>query len=141
MKTFMARKEDVRRKWYIIDADNKVLGRLATKVADTLRGKKKPDFTPHVDTGDFVIVVNAEKIRLTGNKAASKVYQSHSGYPGGFKEEKYSHMLAKHPERIIEYAVKGMIPKTKLGDKIIKKLKVYKGPEHPHKVQNPEVLK
>ena len=140
MKTFMKRNEDVIRKWFIIDASDKVLGRLATKVADTLRGKKKPEYTPHIDTGDFVVVINAEKIKLTGKKAASKVYRSHSGYPGGLKEEKFAHMIKDKPEKVIETAVKGMLPKTKLGRQIFTKLKVYRGNEHPHKSQNPEVL-
>ncbi|MFP4466658.1 MAG: 50S ribosomal protein L13 [Candidatus Goldiibacteriota bacterium] len=141
MKTYMAKKEQVKRKWYIVDASDKVLGRLATKVADTLRGKKKPDFTPHVDTGDFVVVINAEKVRLTGKKEESKVYRHHTFYPGGLKEESYKKIMTRHPERIIESAVKGMIPKTKLGRAVYKKLKVYKGSEHPHQAQNPEELK
>ena len=141
MKTYMAKKEDIKRKWYIIDADNKTLGRLATKVADTLRGKKKPGFTPHVDTGDFVVVINAGKVKLTGKKAESKVYRSHSGYPGGFKEEKFLHAMQTKPEKVIEKAVKGMVPKTKLGTQVMKKLKVYKGPDHPHGAQKPEILK
>lgn len=132
MKTFMARPQDQVRKWYIVDAENEVLGRLATRVADTLRGKKKVTFTPHVDTGDFVIVINAEKIRLTGKKSDKKVYQSHSLYPGGFKEEEFKHLLATNPTRIIKAAVRGMLPKTKLGDQVFKKFRAYKGTKHPH---------
>ncbi|MEI7541686.1 MAG: 50S ribosomal protein L13 [bacterium] len=132
MKTFMARPQDVVRKWYIVDAENEILGRLATRIADTLRGKKKVTFTPHVDTGDFVIVINAEKVRLTGKKSDKKVYQSHSLYPGGFKEEEYKHILATHPEKILKAAVRGMLPKTKLGDQVFKKFRVYKGTKHPH---------
>jgi len=137
----MAKKEEIKRKWYIVDAENKILGRIATKIADTLRGKKKAIFTPHVDTGDFVVVVNAEKVRLSGKKAETKIYGSHSGYPGGLKLEKYEHMLRTKPEKIIENAVRGMIPKTKLGNKIFKKLKVYKGAGHPHAAHKPEELK
>ena len=137
----MAKKEEIKRKWYIVDAEDKILGRIATGIADTLRGKNKPIYTPHVDTGDFVIVVNAEKVMLSGGKAGKKVYRRHSNYPGGLKEEKYEHMMAKNPEKIVEKAVRGMIPKTKLGDKIFRKLKVYKGGEHPHKAQNPIELK
>ncbi len=132
MKTFMARPQDVVRKWYIVDATDEVLGRLATRIADTLRGKKKVTFTPHVDTGDFVIVINAEKIRLTGKKSDKKVYQSHSLYPGGFKEVEFMHMLTTQPEKVIKVAVRGMLPKTKLGDQVFKKLRVYKGEKHPH---------
>ncbi len=132
MKTFMERPQDVKRKWYIVDAKDQVLGRLATKVADTLRGKKKATFTPSVDGGDFVIVINASKIRLTGKKEDKKLYQSHSLYPGGFKEEKFKHVLETNPEKIIKLAVKGMIPKTRLGDKVLTKLRIYKGATHPH---------
>jgi large subunit ribosomal protein L13 len=141
MKTFMARPQDQVRKWYIVDAENEVLGRLATRVADTLRGKKKVTFTPHVDTGDFVIVINAEKIRLTGKKSDKKVYQSHSLYPGGFKEEEFKHLLATNPTRIIKAAVRGMLPKTKLGDQVFKKFRAYKGTKHPHTAVVLEPLK
>jgi large subunit ribosomal protein L13 len=141
MKTFMERPQDVKRKWYIVDAKDQVLGRLATRVADTLRGKKKATFTPNVDGGDFVIVINAEKVRLTGKKADKKLYQSHSLYPGGFKEEKFSSMIQRNPEKVIKLAVKGMIPKTRLGDKVITKLRVYKGEKHPHTEVKPETLK
>ena len=141
MKTYIAKKEEIKRKWYVVDADNKILGRLATKVADTLRGKKKTIFTPYVDTGDFVVVVNAGKVKLTGKKAESKLYIRHSGYPGGLKEEEFEHMMKTKPEKVVEKAVRGMIPKTKLGNKIFKKLKVYKGATHPHKNQKPEELK
>jgi large subunit ribosomal protein L13 len=132
MKTFMARPQDMQRKWYIVDAEDKILGRLATRIADTLRGKKKAIFTPSVDTGDFVIVINAEKIRLSGKKSDKKLYQSHSLYPGGFKEQEFKHVLATRPEKIIKDAVRGMLPKTKLGDRVFKKIRVYKGSTHPH---------
>lgn len=141
MKTFMARPQDVVRKWYIVSAENEVLGRLATRVADTLRGKKKVTFTPHVDTGDFVIVTNAEKVRLTGKKSDKKVYQSHSLYPGGFKEQEFKHLLETNPTKIIKAAVRGMLPKTKLGDQVFKKLRVYKGDKHPHTAVVLEPLK
>ena len=141
MKTFLAKETEIKRKWYVVDADGKVLGRLATKITDTLRGKNKPTFTPNVDCGDFVIVVNAAKVKLTGKKAAAKMYQSHSMFPGGLKEIKFTDMMAKHPERVIELAVKGMMPKTKLGDKVLKKLKIYKGPAHPHQAAQPVELK
>lgn len=141
MKTFLAKEEEIKRKWYVVDADGKILGRLATKITDTLRGKNKPTFTPNVDCGDFVIVVNADKIKLTGKKAAAKIYQSHSMFPGGLKEIKFTDMMAKHPERVIELAVKGMMPKTKLGDKVLRKLKIYKGPKHPHQAAQPVELK
>lgn len=139
MTTYMAKPAEVERKWYIIDATDKTLGRLATEVAALLRGKHKPIFTPHVDTGDHVIVVNAEKVRLTGKKPMQKKYYRHSGYPGGLKEVAYETMLAKHPERIIEIAVKGMIPHNRLGSEVYRKLKVYRGSEHPHQAQKPEV--
>jgi large subunit ribosomal protein L13 len=141
MKTFMERPQDVKRKWYIVDATDQVLGRLATKVADTLRGKKKVNFTPNVDTGDFVIVINAEKIRLTGKKADKKVYQSHSFYPGGFFEENFKAMIQRNPEKVVKLAVKGMVPKSRLGNKIMTKLRVYKGDKHPHTEVKPEILK
>lgn len=137
--TYMANNESVERKWYVIDAEGQRLGRLASEVATLLRGKHKPIYTPHVDTGDYVIVINAEKIELTGNKLKDKKYYRHSGYPGGLKERTAEEMLAKHPERVIELAVKGMLPKGPLGRKMFKKLHVYSGPEHKHQAQKPEV--
>lgn len=139
MTTYMAKPAEVERKWYIIDATDKTLGRLATEVATLLRGKHKPIFTPHVDTGDHVIVINAEKVKLTGKKLMQKKYYHHSGYPGGLKETDYQTMLQKHPEKVIEVAVKGMIPHNRLGDQVYRKLKVYRGSEHPHQAQQPEV--
>lgn len=139
MKTYMAKPADVDRKWYVIDASNQTLGRLATEVATILRGKHKPTFTPHVDTGDFVIVINAEKVRLTGNKLSQKKYRHHTGYPGGLKEMDYETLLRRKPEKAIEMAVKGMIPHNRLGDQVFKKLKVYRGSEHPHQAQKPEL--
>jgi len=140
-KTKSARKEDVVRNWHIIDADGMVVGRLATKIADVLRGKDKPSFTPHVDTGDYVVVINAEKIRFTGNKMKQKVYQRYSGYPGGQKERTAEEMLAKKPIAILEKAVRGMLPKNKLGRAVFKKLYVYEGTEHPHQAQKPQPFK
>ena len=139
MKTTMAKANEVDRKWYVIDAEDKVLGRLATEVANILRGKNKPIYTPHVDTGDFVIVINAEKVKLTGNKWEDKIHASHTGYPGGRREVVYKEIREKHPERVIEYAVKGMLPKSRLGRSMFGKLKVYAGPNHPHEAQKPEV--
>jgi large subunit ribosomal protein L13 len=142
MKTFMAKPEDFtgKRKWYVTDAEGQVLGRLASEVAKVLRGKNKPEYTPHVDTGDHVIVVNAEKVVLTGRKAEQKVYRHHTGHPGGLKEVKFKNMLDKRPERVIELAVKGMLPKNSLGRQMYKKLVVYKGPEHKNQAQKPETL-
>ncbi|MCL2525962.1 MAG: 50S ribosomal protein L13 [Coriobacteriia bacterium] len=140
MKTYYAKPGEVQRDWVLVDATDMVLGRLATRVAEILKGKTKPQYTPHVDVGDFVVVINAEKIRLTGNKAADKNYYSHSGYPGGLKEVSFERMLEKHPERIIEKAVRGMLPKNTLGRQMGKKLKVYAGPEHPHEAQNPQLI-
>lgn len=140
MKTQFAKKGEIDRKWYVIDAQDAVLGRLATKVATYIRGKNKPVFTPHVDTGDFVIVINADKIRLTGKKLTDKIYYHHSGYTGGIKAQMAKELLEQKPERIIEKAVWGMLPKNRLGRAMIKKLKVYKGAEHPHKAQSPEIL-
>lgn len=140
MSTYMAKPNEVERKWYVVDAAGQTLGRLATRIAEVLRGKHKPTFTPHVDTGDYVIVVNAEKVKLTGNKWEQKKYYRHSGYPGGLKETPYNKLVEKKPELIIEKAVRGMIPHNKLGRRIIKKLKVYAGPEHPHQAQQPEVM-
>ena len=139
MKTTMAKANEVDRKWYVIDAEDKVLGRLATEVANILRGKNKPIYTPHVDTGDFVIVINAEKVKLTGNKWEDKIHASHTGYPGGRREVAYKEIREKYPERVIEYAVKGMLPKSRLGRSMFGKLKVYAGPNHPHEAQKPEV--
>jgi len=139
MTTFMAKAGQVERKWYVVDAANKTLGRLASEVASILRGKHKPTFTPHVDTGDHVIVINAEKIQLTGNKLRDKNLSYHTGYPGGLRLIPYGQLLKNRPERAIEVAVKGMIPHTRLGRKMIKKLKVYRGPEHPHQAQKPEI--
>lgn len=136
--TFMAKPNEVERKWYIIDAEGKTLGRMATEVASILRGKHKPQFTPHVDTGDFVVVINAEKIVLTGKKLSQKKYYRHSGYPGGLKITVAADMLKKRPDRMIEHAVKGMLPKGSLGRMQGKKLKVYAGSEHPHIAQKPE---
>ena len=140
MKTFMAKKGEIERKWYVIDASDKVVGRLATKIATILRGKHKPVFTPHVDTGDFVVVVNAEKVKFTGNKLDKKFYYRHTGYIGGIKEISAKDLLQKKPEEIIRLAVKGMLPKGRLGRKLIKKLKIYRGEEHPHSAQQPEKL-
>ncbi len=140
MKTFTPKANDIERKWYIVDARNQVLGRLASKVAHILRGKHKPIFSPHLDVGDHVIVINADKIRVTGRKAQQKRYTRYSGYPGGLKVTVYEDLLEKHPERILEHAVKGMLPKNRLGRKMFKKLKVYAGDQHPHTAQKPEVL-
>ncbi|GGG07311.1 50S ribosomal protein L13 [Paenibacillus abyssi] len=137
--TYMAKPNEVERNWYIIDAEGKTLGRLASEAAALIRGKHKPQFTPHVDTGDFVVVINAEKIVLSGKKLQDKMYYRHSHYPGGLKVTSAQDMLAKKPERVVEQAVHGMLPKNRLGDKMKLKLKVYAGPEHPHQAQNPEV--
>ncbi|WP_276908092.1 50S ribosomal protein L13 [Peptoniphilus duerdenii] len=138
-KSFMAKANEIERKWYVIDATDKVLGRLATEVATILRGKHKPTYTPHVDTGDFVIIINAEKVRLTGDKWDKKLHVYHTGYPGGRKEVVYKELRNKHPERVIELAVKGMLPKNRLGRSMYRKLKVYAGENHPHEAQKPEV--
>ena len=140
MKTFMASTANVDRKWYVVDATDQTLGRLASEVAKVLRGKNKPIFTPHIDTGDYVIVVNAEKIKVTGKKLDQKVYYHHSDYVGGMKETTLKEMMAKKPEKVLELAVKGMLPKGPLGRSMIKKLHVYAGPEHKHEAQKPEVL-
>jgi len=140
MKTQFAKKGEVERKWHVVDAEGKILGRLATQIAVRLRGKDKPIFTPHVDTGDFVVVVNAAKVRLTGRKADQKVYMRHSGYPGGLKSESYKERLKRKPEEVLREAVQGMLPKNRLGRALIKKLKVYSGAEHPHGAQKPEPL-
>lgn len=140
MKTFMASTAAVERKWYVVDAEGKTLGRLASEVAKVLRGKHKPIFTPHIDTGDYVIVVNAEKVKVTGKKLNQKIYYHHSGYVGGMKETTLKNMLADKPERVVELAVKGMLPKGPLGRQMYKKLFVYAGPEHKHAAQKPEAL-
>ena len=141
MSTFMAKPAEVERKWYVVDADGVTLGRLAAEVASILKGKKKPIYTPHVDTGDYVIVVNADKVKVTGKKLDQKVYFSHSEYVGGVKEVTLREQLKKHPERVVEHAVKGMLPKGALGKQMYMKLRVYAGPEHEHAAQKPEVLK
>ena len=140
MKTFMAKPAEVERQWFVIDAEGQTLGRLSSEVASILRGKHKPTFTPHVDTGDFVIVINAEKIHLTGNKLLQKKLRHHTGYPGGLKEVDYKTLLQKRPEKAIEVAVKGMLPHNSLGRAMFRKLKVYKGTEHEHQAQKPEIL-
>lgn len=139
-KTYVATPETRNREWVIVDAEGKTLGRLATQIADVLRGKNKPEFTPHIDTGDFVVVVNAEKIRVSGNKLTEKVYYRHSGYPGGLRSRTLEEQLERRPEEVIRGAVKGMLPRTKLGRAQLRKLKVYAGAEHPHKAQGPKVL-
>ena len=140
MKTYMANPDKIERKWYVVDAEGCTLGRLASEVAKILRGKNKPQFTPHIDTGDYVIIVNAEKIKVTGKKLSQKIYYHHSGYVGGMKETTLSEMLAKKPERVLELAVKGMLPKGPLGRKMYRKLFVYAGPEHKHEALQPEAL-
>lgn len=140
MSTYVAKPSEIERKWFVVDAEGMVLGRLATEIATILRGKHKPEYTPFIDTGDFVIVVNADKVVLTGNKENQKVYRHHTGYPGGLKEVSYKRMLDKHPERILEAAVRGMLPKNSLGRQMYRKLKVYAGPNHQHQAQKPEVL-
>lgn len=137
MKTFSAKSESVKRDWYVIDAENLVLGRLATELARRLRGKHKPEYTPHVDTGDYLIVVNAEKVRVTGRKAEDKLYHRHSGYPGGIKTTNFNKLQKKAPEEIIELAVKGMLPKGPLGRAMYRKLKIYAGTQHNHSAQQP----
>ena len=140
MKTFSAKPESVERDWYVVDATDKTLGRLATEIARRLRGKHKPTYTPHVDTGDYIVVINASKIRVTGNKAMDKVYYRHTGHPGGIYGTTFRDMQAKHPGRALQKAVKGMLPRGPLGYAMIKKLKVYGGEEHPHTAQQPKVL-
>jgi large subunit ribosomal protein L13 len=140
MNTYSAKIAEVERRWFVVDATNKPLGRLASSVARILRGKHKPIFTPHVDTGDFVVVINADKVKLTGNKLEKKLYEKHSGIPGGFKSEPYRILMNRKPEFVIEKAVKGMLPKNSLGRKMRTKLKVYAGPIHPHAAQKPESL-
>jgi large subunit ribosomal protein L13 len=140
MKTYSAKKEDVKRDWHLIDVEGKVLGRVAVEIAKRLRGKHKPIYTPHVDTGDFVVVINADKISLTGKKLTDKVYYHHTGYPGGLKEITAEKMLQEKPENILRIAVRGMLPKNSIGRKMLTKLKIYKGSEHPHEAQEPKVL-
>lgn len=139
-KTFMANAQNVEHKWYVVDATDVVLGRFATQVASILRGKHKPTFTPHVDCGDYVIIVNAEKVALTGNKLEDKIYYRHSGYPGGLKTRNAKTMLEKQPTKVLEKAIRGMLPKNKLGEQMYRKLFVYAGPDHPHQAQQPEKL-
>lgn len=140
MKTFSAKKETVKREWFVVDAENKVLGRLASEIAHRLKGKHKPEYTPHVDTGDYIVVINAEKVAVTGTKAEDKVYYHHTGHPGGIKRISYSEMLEKHPTRVLENAVRGMLPRNKLGRAMFAKLKVYAGTEHAHQAQRPQTL-
>jgi large subunit ribosomal protein L13 len=141
MKTTQStRPADVRRDWLVVDAAEKTLGRLATEIANRLRGKHKPEYTPHVDTGDYIVVVNAEKVRVTGNKTSDKIYWRHTGYPGGIKGVAFKDMIATHPERVIESAVRGMLPKGPLGREVFRKLKVYAGTDHPHTAQQPQPL-
>ena len=140
MKTFSAKSETVKRDWYVVDASEKTLGRLATEVARRLRGKHKAEYTPHVDTGDYLVIVNAEKIKVTGNKAKDKMYYHHTGYIGGIKSISFEKLIDKAPERVIEHAVKGMLPKNPLGRQMFRKLKVYSGPNHPHEAQQPKQL-
>jgi large subunit ribosomal protein L13 len=140
MKTFVAKEHEIEKKWHLIDASDKVLGRLATEIANILRGKKKPIFTPHMDAGDYVVVVNAERVALTGDKLEKKTYYRHSGYVGGLRQTTAKEMLEKKPENLIKFAVKGMLPKTSLGRRQLTKLKVYTGPDHPHQAQKLEKL-
>jgi large subunit ribosomal protein L13 len=138
--TYTGKKEEIEREWYVVDAKDQTLGRLASKIAPIIRGKHKPTFTPHLDCGDFVVVINAEKVRVTGRKLDQKLYHRHSGYPGGLTSITLRDQLDKHPERVLQAAVRGMLPKTKLGRRMIKKLKVYAGDEHPHQAQHPKPL-
>ena len=140
MKTYSPKPEDIKRDWYVVDARDKILGRLATRIATKLRGKDKPEFAPHMDMGDFVVVVNAQQVKVTGDKLEQKKYYYHTGYPGGIKETSLDRMLQKKPEEVIRKAVGRMLPKNKLGRKLLKKLKVYSGPEHPHAAQQPKVI-
>jgi large subunit ribosomal protein L13 len=140
MKSYMARPLEVERKWYVVDAEGKHLGRLATEIVRVLRGKNKPQYTPHVDVGDFVVVVNADRVAVTGRKAEQRVYRRYSGYPGGMKETSYEQMLARKPTEVLRKAVYGMMPKSRLARKQFKKLKIYAGPEHPHSAQDPQTL-
>ena len=139
-KTLVPKLENIEKKWYVVDAENQRLGRLATEIANVLRGKNKPTYTPHLDTGDYVIVINADKVVVTGRKSEQKLYRRHSGRPGGMKEETFAHLQKRIPERIVEKAVKGMLPKNSLGRSLFTNLKVYRGSTHPHEAQKPEVL-
>lgn len=140
MKTYVPKKTEIKKNWYLVDAEGKILGRLASKIAQVLSGKNKPIYTPYLDTGDFVVVINAKKVKVTGNKEKKKIYYHYSGYPGGMKEIVYEKLLEKKPTIIIQKAVKGMLPKSKLGRKMLKKLKIYAGTEHRHQAQNPEKI-
>lgn len=140
MKTYVAKPTDRQRDWYVVDAEGKTLGRLASEIATALRGKRKPEYTPHIDTGDFVVVVNAEKVHVTGNKREDKIYWRHSGYPGGIKSRNLNEMLDRRPEEVIRRAVKGMMPRNRLSRRQLTKLKVYAGPEHPHEAQQPKPM-
>jgi large subunit ribosomal protein L13 len=140
MKTFVATPATRERDWLVVDATGKTLGRLATQIADTLRGKRKPEFTPHCDVGDFVVVINAEKVAVTGNKREQKRYYRHSGYPGGLRSRSFEEMIQRRPEEVLRLAVKGMLPRTRLGRAQLKKLKIYAGPEHPHQAQQPKSM-
>ena len=140
MKTWNAKPHELERRWYVVDADGQTLGRLATRIADALRGKRKPEYTPHVDTGDFVVVVNAEKVAVTGKKLEQKLYYRHSGYPGGLRVRTLSEQLERRPTEVLRKAVKGMLPRNRLASQQISKLKIYAGPEHPHEAQKPEPL-
>ena len=140
MKSFIAKPHEVEHKWFVVDAEGKTLGRLATEIAATLRGKKKPIYTPHVDCGDYVIVINADKVAVTGKKRKEKIYKRHTGYPGGLREMTFEQLMEKHPTEVVRHAVKGMMPKGKLGRQMFKKLKVYAGAEHDHAAQKPEVM-
>jgi large subunit ribosomal protein L13 len=141
MKTYSPKPKEIRRGWYVVDANGVVLGRLASEVASILRGKHKPTYAPHLDTGDHVIVVNASRVRLSGEKSGKKVYRRHSGYPGGIKEMPFERLVSRHPERVVEQAIRGMLPKTRLGRQMARKLSVYPGAEHPHEAQKPVTLK
>lgn len=140
MRTYVVRQEEITRKWFVVDADGKTLGRLASAIAQILKGKHKPMYSPHLDVGDYVVVINAERIAVTGRKMDQKMYYRHTGYPGGIRESNLRDLLARHPTYAVKFAVKGMLPKNRLGRKMIRKLKIYAGPEHPHQAQHPEVL-
>jgi large subunit ribosomal protein L13 len=137
MKTYSAKPKEIEQQWYLVDAEGQTLGRLATRIADTLRGKRKPEFTPHIDTGDFVVVVNAEKIAVTGKKREEKIYYRHSGYPGGLRQRTFAEEIERRPTEVLRKAVKGMLPRNRLARRQLTKLKIYAGPEHPHEAQNP----
>jgi large subunit ribosomal protein L13 len=140
MKTYVARPSTREREWLLVDADGRTLGRLATQIADALRGKRKPEYTPHIDTGDFVVVINAEKVAVTGNKRADKMYRRHSGYPGGLRSRSLAEMLERRPQEVIRLAVRGMLPRNRLARQQLRKLKVYAGPDHPHEAQKPRAV-